>query len=100
MEPSLLLQGQVVLDPCSYLRAYRKCWHWAIGAEYLDTDTGNPDEFTTTDVATSLLMNSQATAYTVRTIVNHSAAWSELLKAVPPDLQLYDEAAPDYFESV
>jgi hypothetical protein len=100
MEPTLLLRGQMVVDPSSYLRAYRECWYWSIAAEYLDTDTGSPDEFSAADVATSLLMNSQATAYTVRTIVSHGPAWSQLLKEVPADLQLQDETAPSYFEAV
>lgn len=100
MEPILLLRGQPVLDPRSYLRAYRECWYWAIAAEYLDTQTGSLKQFTSTDVATSLLMNSQAIAYTVRTIVNHGAAWSELLREIPAGVQLQDEAAPIYFEAV
>ena len=96
----MLLQGQVIPDPLSYLRAYRECWYCAIGAEYLDAGGGNPNELTTADVATSLLMNSQATAFTVRTIASHGVALSELLHKLPLDLKLQDEAAPSYFEVI
>ena len=100
MKPALLLRGQMVLDPCSYLRAYRECWYWSIAAQYLDIGNSSPDEFTTADVATSLLMNSQATAYTVRTVLKYGSRWSALLKDVPADLHLQDDAAPGHFEAV
>jgi hypothetical protein len=80
VDPNLELRGEVISHPESYLRAYRQCWYYAIGAEYLDADGGEPDQISIADVATSLLMNSQATAFTVRTVAQQGPSWSELLR--------------------
>lgn len=95
----LVLGGKSIAHPLEYLRAYRHCRRQDTGAVYLDRPS-NPDTIGLDDVGMSVLMNSQATATTARTVVLFGADMAKLLALVPKGVNLEDPAAPQHFGAI